>query len=314
MLKSFGNLASPAPKTFRMSDSKRQAAVLKLALRYTLPVTVRKPSPEYDDLKARMASFLKDHFSAYIWQAELPTPTNLHFQISAQVNRRRRPWELLNLLKEEFKDQNQPSTMFYCEPSSKAGVEALRNYCMKPDTRYDGPWADRIIYTGADVKEPGLRPWQAAVSESLAKTPDDRTVNWVVDTHGNSGKSWLCKRMFVTKQAHVLTYCGHRDMIHNISNNRDKPAYFFDLSRTKPHEFKIDDLIQVIEQLKNGLLTNSKYNCESWAQATAHVWIFANFKPDTAGLSADRWRFHRINSTAELIRLPSLPPSRVLPS
>ncbi|MEC8567183.1 MAG: hypothetical protein VXY56_02680, partial [Pseudomonadota bacterium] len=69
-----------------------------------------------------------------------------------------------------------------------------------------------------NINEVILRPWQKDAFDLFSKAPDDRTVHWIYDEEGNSGKSWF--------QNYVEAYFGynrvfrcdlrikHKDMCH----------------------------------------------------------------------------------------------------
>ncbi len=79
-------------------------------------------------------------------------------------------------------------------------------YVMKDETRTDGPWqsTDEIIYVPRQIREiKALYPWQEKVIE-ISEKWDTRTINVVIDTKGNTGKSTLVTYMGVYKMGTAL--------------------------------------------------------------------------------------------------------------
>lgn len=189
------------------------------------------------------------------------------------------------------------------KPSSLKGINNLKNYCMDKEKKVvAGPWMDEASkdekeeeYTGKDLKcmEKPL-PWQATVIKKLEAEPDDRTVNVVVDKVGNAGKTKLCKWLMWKKMAGFIPYGKANDILNKVFKNPWRKSYVVDLSRSKPAETSIADIYHAIEQIKNGMITNGKWETGDKLRMPSHVWIFANFKPDVEAMSQDRWKFWTI--------------------
>lgn len=87
----------------------------------------------------------------------------------------------------------------------------------------------------------------------------------------------------------TLTLNGKKaDMAHALRD--DIRVVCIDLARTSesyaPYE--------AIEQIKNGLIFSGKYDSRTKVFNPPHVFVFANFPPDQAKLSADRWHIVHI--------------------
>jgi hypothetical protein len=137
-----------------------------------------------------------------------------------------------------------------------------------------------------------LRPWQQTVMEVVATVPDTRTVNWIWEAVGNVGKTWMSRYLAVTQDALILQSMKKADMIHLISKGISKVC-IFDLSRTSELG-AVNVVYEVIELLHNGYVCSGKYDSKSFRFAPPHVFVFANFAPDQATLSADRWKITNI--------------------
>lgn len=174
---------------------------------------------------------------------------------------------------------------------------------MKDDTRVRGPWADKKLvqpYTGKDLPT-SLWPWQQDVLERCKEEPDDRTVNWVIDIKGCTGKSKFAKYMFYHHGALFLPWGRTGDILNYVSKNTTCKIYFFDLSRSKPQDWARDDICAAIEQIKNGMIVNLKYETSGACFDPPHVWCFSNQPPNISSMSYDRWKLWLINEVRELI-------------
>lgn len=136
-----------------------------------------------------------------------------------------------------------------------------------------------------------LRNWQRDLDGRLARDPDDRKINFVVDERGNSGKSWLTRY-----------WISNRDDIQRLSvGKRDDLAYAIDVSK-KVFVFDIPrgqmEFLQysILEQLKDQMIFSPKY--ESSAKVIrhkVHVVVFCNEEPDRTKMTSDRYKILNIN-------------------
>lgn len=193
------------------------------------------------------------------------------------------------------------------EPASNAGLirEVLKNYSMKSDSRVQGPWSDRNIYSGKDLPTV-LWPWQQRVcDEVLGDCADDRTVNYIIDLKGRTGKSKFCKYMEYHHKMIMVPWGKTSDILNYVTKTPHKQAFMFDLSRTKPKDWDRDDISAAIEQIRNGHIVNWKYETGGVMFDPPHVWCFSNQPPNLTSMSRDRWRLWEINDVRELVRIGS---------
>lgn len=130
-----------------------------------------------------------------------------------------------------------------------------------------------------------LREWQRELDERVSGDADDRTLIFVVDENGNSGKSflgkyWLDRRSDV---AQMLRIGKRDDMAHTI--DEDKSFFFFDVPRGCMQYLQYN----VLEQLKDQLVYSPKYHSVmKRLRVTPHVVVFSNEHPDMTMMSRDR--------------------------
>lgn len=163
------------------------------------------------------------------------------------------------------------------------------NYCSKDGEFRTNMEAPPVPVELSVVQE--LRPWQTQIVKLLEQKSDDRTIYWVCDKVGNSGKTQLCKYLAVKKNALVLEGKA-ADMKYTVTkywlDNKKSasiPPLMMDLTRSQ------DGFISYsgIEAMKNGMYMNTKYESCMVLYNSPHLVVFANFMPDTEKLSADRW-------------------------
>lgn len=182
--------------------------------------------------------------------------------------------------------------------------DACKKYSMKKDTRVDGPWDDRDedwdnVKT---IDEKTMYPWQQEVVRQIRQEPDDRKVCWLVDQKGCAGKTALAIWLRKNKLATPMPYSDSKDANYMVTSVEYQRAYVFDLTRVKPASLSATDLYATLENIKNGLLHNTKYQAKAGIlRPNAHVWVFANHVPDYKSLSQDRWMVYEIDENRHLV-------------
>jgi len=138
-----------------------------------------------------------------------------------------------------------------------------------------------------------LYPWQKKIEDLFFTEPDDRSVYWFWESKGNVGKSAFCKYMFV-KHKVLIVRGGKLADIMNIVFNTDMDKcrmIIFDLPRGTGNKISYTSL----EAIKDGFITNTKYETGCKAFNPPHLVVFANFEPDDIDrLSKDRWKIEEI--------------------
>lgn len=141
-----------------------------------------------------------------------------------------------------------------------------------------------------------LRSWQKDCLETVTPTPCDRKVKWYWENVGNVGKSWMGRYLLLHHDALILGAMKKLDLLHVIAKSIwGKKVVVFDLTRSN-EEGAVKVIYEVIEQLKNGIIHSGKYDSQTVMVPFVHILVFANFEPDRATMSADRWDVHHIAS------------------
>lgn len=185
------------------------------------------------------------------------------------------------------------------DPSDAIGIK-----CIYEATK-GGPQLSRYNY------QPD-RPWQISLMDMVNELPDPRTILWVYDFEGNSGKTALAKHLYISDPSKwfISKDMGtSRDASTTIQNALENGwtahGIIIDLPRQAENH---ERMYSYIEEIKDGFVTSQKYSGRTMAFDNPHVVVFANWKPKVECLSKDRWdiRFikdgYLIKDTSQLER------------
>jgi len=131
-----------------------------------------------------------------------------------------------------------------------------------------------------------LRQWQQQLYDRLGQDPDDRSIEFIVDETGNSGKSWFCRHVLMEKpdETQYLRSGKRDDLAHAVDPT--KRIFLFDIPRGSMELFQYS----VAESLKDQMIFSSKYDSQTKVLSPCHVVIFCNEQPDRNKLSVDRYK------------------------
>jgi len=232
---------------------------------------------------------LKGIAKHYVFQIEMGDSGYRHYQGRLSLIKRRRKKEkhlLLKLFKEKPPNYLEPT----CSPEHYKG-EAF--YCMKEDTRIEGPWQDtdevRVLTTQMKIfNKLELRPYQSQLKE-MAQHFDMRKIDLIFDPNGNIGKSLFSE---------YLEYCGLAeeippfrlmdDIFQWVCTRPIKPCYIVDMPRGMKKD-KLGDFYSGIEIIKNGVAYDKRYNAKKIRFDRPRVFVFTNTLPEFSLMSKDRW-------------------------
>lgn len=175
-------------------------------------------------------------------------------------------------------------------------------YCTKEETRIEGPWC-----TGWERPRPIKRismddfaPWMVGTWGTLRGEPDPRKILWIWEPIGNVGKTQFARK-YCLEHNGLLVGGKASDIKHAVAKyvaKRRLEVVFFDIPRTAEGYVSYD----AIECVKNGMFFSAKYDSDMCIFNTPHVVVFANFEPERAKLSEDRWDIKEISTiTKEFI-------------
>jgi len=137
-----------------------------------------------------------------------------------------------------------------------------------------------------------LRDWQQAMYTALKQPPDSRSIYFLVDYEGNSGKTWFAHYYcFLNDNAQVLLPGKKADMAFALDTS--VRVLFIDAPRSKQGEFLQYDFL---EDVKNGYIFCPKYESKVTYMQPCHVVVMMNEDPDMNKLSKDRYVIRRLKN------------------
>lgn len=175
-------------------------------------------------------------------------------------------------------------------------IEHAVAYCQKLESRVEGPW----VYGWEKIKhyrKPDF-PWQTKLMEIIQqeqKTADEsdtipRSIHWIWEDNGAQGKTHFAKYMAMEHKALVVSGSAADIMYAATMYKKHLRIAIIDIPRVNENHVSY----RALEQLRNGLWFNTKYESGMVAIPSPVVIIFANEPPDINKLSLDRWRIWNI--------------------
>lgn len=213
---------------------------------------------------------------------------NPHLQGYLKLKDKNRLSTLINQLPPSLKGNG-----FRLERCSTIGLDAIKAYCMKEETRCGGPWGHkRFLRTGKDLELFQNRnnwfQWELQLDNICIQVADDRTIHWVWGPEGNQGKSKWAKWMFVQKRALVLNYSNAENLRWMVASRDPYECYILDATRATPKSLHKSEFYSALENIKNGLVMSGKYEGKVSVFDPPHVIVLANKDPDWEQWSKDR--------------------------
>lgn len=163
--------------------------------------------------------------------------------------------------------------------------EQAIKYCMKEnDFIYKDIRLPKILKI---LSRDQLKVWQLSILDIIKEDADERTIHWYYDTKGLSGKTQFCK--YLAYHHGAIPINGKKNDILYCAAEYDSDIYILDIERS----FTENVPYGAIEKVKDGFYMCQKYESKPIIRNSPHIFIFANFEPDTIMLSSDRW--HIVN-------------------
>lgn len=238
-------------------------------------LTYNNPTISCEELAQDLDTFC----DKYVFQKEKGASGTEHFQILLYFNNA----VSFNTIKTKF---------------STAHIEAAKSvkhcvkYCSKTDTAISETYSKGFRVPEKPKIITSLREWQVDAEKMILSDKSDRTIHWIYDPDGNVGKTAFCKYMCVKFKALYLTgkSADLKYAITECLEEQDIKICLFDFTRSQEEYISY----QGIEEIKNGIFFNTKYESKMVIYNSPVICCFANFKPDFEKLSQDRWEMYRI--------------------
>lgn len=129
--------------------------------------------------------------------------------------------------------------------------------------------------------------WQGRIDAVLQSPPSPRSIYFVVDPEGNSGKSWMCQYALTKwpEKTQVLRIGKRDDLAFSIDET--KSIFLFDVPRNQMTFLQYS----VLESLKDRMIFSPKYaSALKILYTVPHVVVFCNEAPDMDALTSDRYK------------------------
>jgi len=261
--------------------------------------------------QATLIFFLELICSDYAFQLEKGEESGReHYQCALRLKVRRRKSTLINIVEVEFPKS---AAAFQFERMYGTFNEAVA-YATKSETRLGSPVSSLPLYDGADVEFldniDRRHPWQKDIiskiclPDSLRASPaDDRSIVWITDQQGNSGKSKFTKFMCLRVRNTIKVAFGTTTQMRNaVIEAGAKQIYIVDIPRTLGQDESMLSLFSLLEDLKNGFVVSSMYGKNRQLfMGPPHVIVFTNQACPVDRLSNDRWQEYFIDNKKRLI-------------
>lgn len=190
----------------------------------------------------------------------------------------------------------------------KGTAEENYNYCTKSGNFFKG--GDWSILKKKDplaievLKDEDLYPFQKSIIDILNGPVMKGHIHWICDLKGQNGKTELLRKLVVERNL-KFTYGGKKaDIINLVYNNQEyylttmNAAMVYNLGRS-------EDLTKVsytsMEQISDGLISNTKYETGCFVMNHPHIIVLANGMPMIRSMTMSRWLVYSISEEKELI-------------
>ncbi len=238
-----------------------------------------------------------------------------HFQGTFDVGPSRMRW---SQLEKKFQDITLEKLEFpvkdYLEKSESA---AAKRYCMKLETRINGPWFKGVEYEDLyeEIKkeeEPEyridieLRQWQQKIKYHILDVESNaRDIWWLWEPYGGLGKTTFQKWIFQEYNEVIVLGGKAADMkngvIEYLESQRTKdapfkPKYPKMIILNLPMTFNVEYFSPSgVEEVKDMFFYSGKYKGGMVWGPPPTVMIFANCRPPKIDeMAKDRWRIRRL--------------------
>lgn len=220
-----------------------------------------------------LLEYFSKHAIRYAFQEEIaPTTGTPHLQGMVMFDKETRSTSFDKLSKGHY------------EPlKDLSGKYQLKEESRKPEGKqwqYGIPKPIKIISQ--------LYEWQLDIEKIFFTEPDERSIYWFWESTGNIGKSAFVKYMVVKYKCLFCDGGKKSDLINLIFNNDMDTCscIIWDL----PRSTKGNISYATLECVKNGMICNTKYETGTKCFNPPHVFVFANYPPESPEeLSSDRW-------------------------
>lgn len=136
-------------------------------------------------------------------------------------------------------------------------------------------------------------------SRNKIKPGEERFILCYIDKVGNNGKSILSKWLLWNRsdEIAVIDQGSAQQIKSSVVNKGARKAYIIDLTRQRGQAYSEDDLLCVLESIKNGLVQRQMFgDGNTLIMDPPHLIVFTNEPFEYNKLSRDRWKVWNIKN------------------
>lgn len=180
---------------------------------------------------------------------------------------------------------NLPKEIHWEVMSRKATERQNTKYCSKVSTSLLH-WGIPVPYS-INVEK---KPWMVELMNILKKEPDFRTIHWIWEENGNSGKTLFMKMAYLELE-HVIFINGKgHDIRHCVADFTTRTGNHPKIVLMNIPRVNKDYIsYEALENVKDMAFFSGKFEGCVVCGPNPHLMVFANEPPDRTKLSADRW-------------------------
>lgn len=225
---------------------------------------------------------------------QCPESKRHHYQIGINLSERKRLHELVKLCKDTALDG------CHWTPVSTPGREKASTYCIKPESRIDGPWTKKMESKPWNLKDKIRFKWQQQIIDSL-KVKEDRSINVLYDPRGGIGKSTLFGMCLYEEICNVVPPLEKTEDLIAAAMAMKENDFFIDIPRAFDHTHPKCKLYGAIEALKSGYYYDKRHTWKHKQVGSPQIWVFTNRMVDLTKMTSDRWKIWMVDADNELI-------------
>lgn len=252
--------------------------------------------------------------SQYVFQHEVGEGGMHHYQCAIETKIRKRQRTVLKDLVSLIEHKE-----FLIQVDRAYDWDTAKHYCSDEGKRLSGTHVitniiEQITYSGNDIRilddKENRYPWQDKFmdiffneDETDYKPCDGRSIHWITDTQGLSGKSTFVKWLHCRYDHNTKVSFGSATQIRtSVVEKGPMKLYFIDIPRTLGTDDHLNNVYSALEDTLNGYVETSMHgNPRELLMEPPHVVVFSNGAPQIEKLSGDRWKLYSIDFGKELV-------------
>lgn len=103
-------------------------------------------------------------------------------------------------------------------------------------------WQDKIDLEILETKYKNIiwKDWQQELIDITKTTADDRTIYWIIDRNGNTGKTFLCMYLILTRKDCMILdpeYNIYNQIYNRIDSKKDFNILLLDIFRSHKKKY-----------------------------------------------------------------------------